>query len=79
MIHWDTDRDALPASMTVDTAVPGSAERSPARGPRVSDGAKGVFYVDGEEMFVATKIATLSEPPADAAAAAATEDYYVVM
>ena len=73
MIHWETARDDLPTSMTVD-AVAASAKLN-ARGARVSDGAKGVFFVDGEEMFVATKIAALAAPTD----ADAEDDYYVVL
>jgi hypothetical protein len=58
MVHWNTGRDELPASMTGaqyedDRPVTGAAGR-------VSDGRRGVFYVDSEELFVPSSLAALA-------------------
>ena len=73
MAHWNTARGDLPDALTADCSEAARAARREAA-LRVSDGAKGVFYVDGEEMFVATQLASLTEAAAAAAAATLQAD-----
>ena len=66
MIHWDTPRDVLPDTMTIDYKSSTSTSKNTLR---VSDGDRGVFFVDGDEMFVPTSLK----------AAATVEDFFVVL
>lgn len=56
--------------MTVDYTA-GSAALKSAADLRISDGQRGAFYVDSEEMFVATTLVTLQNALAEEAAAMA--------
>ena len=58
MTHWNTPRSALPEALTADFSEAGQAARRLAAS-RVSNGADGTFYVDGEEMFVASRLGSV--------------------
>ena len=58
MVYWDKPRSELPDTMTIDYSQFMNKDGSSAskNAARVSDGLRGVFFVDGEEMFVPTSL-----------------------
>ena len=60
MVHWDKGLAELPASMTIDDTEYGiQRRRKLMMSSRVSDGDRGVFYVDGDEMYVPNMLIAL--------------------
>ena len=77
MVHWEKPLSELPDTMTVDYRTfmnsDGSSSSASKNAVRVSDGRRGVFFVDGEEMFVPTSLVLIQNLAVDGASSASQQ------